>query len=109
MVVSRQADAFVVDDAILAGLLVNSPDAEKRRLLDENLGFEPDGIALRKDDPELKKLVDGTLVGLMKSGELEKLYTKRFLSPIPPNNVNLQIPMNTTFKELLRSPNDKGI
>lgn len=109
MVVSRQADAFVLDDAILAGLLANSPDGEKLKLLEENFGFEPYGIGLRKDDPEFKKLVDETLAGMMKNGEMEKLYRKWFLSPIPPNNVNLQIPMSDMLREMLRNPSDAGI
>lgn len=109
MVVSRQADAFVLDEPILAGLLANSPDAGKLKLLEENFGFEPYGIGMRRDDPEFKKLVDDTIVGMMKSGELEKLYNKWFMSPIPPNNVNLQIPMSEMLRELLRNPSDAGI
>lgn len=109
MVVSRQADAFVLDDAILSGLLADSPDGDKLKLLEENFGFEPYGIALRKGDPEFKKLVDATLIRMMKDGELEKLYTKWFMSPIPPKNVNLQIPMSGMLKELLNNPSDSGI
>lgn len=109
MVVSRQADAFVLDDAILAGMLANSPDAGKLKLLEENFGFEPYGIGLRKDDPEFKKLVDETLAGMMKNGEIEALYRKWFLSPIPPNNINLQIPMSDMLREMLRNPSDAGI
>jgi glutamate/aspartate transport system substrate-binding protein len=109
MVLSGQADAFVMDDALLSGLLANSPDADKLKLLDENVGFEPYGIGLRKDDPEFKKLVDDTLIGMMKNGELETLYNKWFLSPIPPKNITLQIPMSGMLKELLRNPNDTGI
>lgn len=109
MVVSRQADAFVLDDAILAGMLANSPDGGKLKLLEENFGFEPYGIGLRKDDPDFKKLVDETLGGMMRSGEMEKLYSKWFMSPIPPNNVNLQIPMSDMLRELLRNPSDAGI
>lgn len=109
MVVSKQADAFVLDDVLLAGLIANSPEAGKLKLLDENFGFEPYGIALRKDDPEFKKLVDSTLVEMMKRGELDRLYTKWFLSPIPPKNVNLKIPMSDMLKELLRNPSDAGI
>jgi glutamate/aspartate transport system substrate-binding protein len=109
MVLSGQADAFVMDDALLSGLLANSPDADKLKLLDENVGFEPYGIGLRKDDPEFKKLVDDTLIGMMKNGELETLYNKWFMSPIPPKNITLQIPMSGMLKELLRNPNDTGI
>jgi len=109
MVVSRQADAFVLDDAILAGLLADSPDGGKLKLLEENFGFEPYGIALRKGDPEFKKLVDTTLIRMMKDGEIEKLYTKWFMSPIPPKGVNLQIPMSGMLKDLLINPSDSGI
>jgi len=109
MVVTRQADAFVLDDALLAGLLAVSPDADKLKLLEENFGFEPYGIALRKDDPDFKRLVDATLTGMMKRGEVEKLYSKWFMSPIPPKNVNLQIPMSNMLKELLLKPDDAGI
>ncbi|MDZ4251558.1 MAG: amino acid ABC transporter substrate-binding protein [Sulfuritalea sp.] len=109
MVLSHQADAFVLDDALLAGLLAVSPDAAKLRLLDESFGFEPYGIALRKDDPEFKQLVDDTLRAMMKSGEVERIYTKWFMSPIPPNNINLQIPMSNLLRELLANPNDTGI
>jgi glutamate/aspartate transport system substrate-binding protein len=109
MVVSRQADAFVLDEPILAGLLANSPDAGKLKLLEENFGFEPYGIGMRREDPEFKKLVDDTLIGMMKSGELERLYNKWFMSPIPPNNINLKIPMSEMLRDLLRNPSDVGI
>ena len=109
MVVSRQADAFVLDEPLLAGLLANSPDAGQLKLLEENFGFEPYAIGMRRDDPEFKKLVDDTIIGMMKSGELEKLYNKWFMSPIPPNNVNLQMPMSEMLRDLLRNPSDAGI
>jgi|APLak6261703504_1056268.scaffolds.fasta_scaffold12241_2 glutamate/aspartate transport system substrate-binding protein len=109
MVVSRQADAFVLDDAMLAGLLADSPDSGKLKMLEENFGFEPYGIALRKGDPEFKRLVDTTLIRMMKDGEIEKLYTKWFMSPIPPKGVNLQIPMSGMLRDLLSNPSDSGI
>lgn len=109
MVLSRQADAFVLDEPILAGLLANSPDAGKLKLLEENFGFEPYGIGMRREDPEFKKLVDDTLVGMMKSGEMERLYSKWFMSPIPPSNINLQMPMSELLRDRLRNPDDIGI
>ena len=109
MVLSRQADAFVLDESILAVLLANSPDAGKFQLLEENFGFEPYGIGMRREDPEFKKLVDDTLIGMMKSGEMERLYNKWFMSPIPPNNINLQMPMSEMLRNLLRNPSDIGI
>ena len=66
-------------------------------------------MILRKDDPEFKALVDRTLVGMMKSGEFQRLYDKWFMSPIPPKNVNLNFPMTPPLKEAIRNPNDRGV
>ena len=46
---------------------------------------------------------------MMKSGEMETLYNKWFMSAIPPNNANLQIPMSDALKEAMRNPTDAGI
>ena len=56
-----------------------------------------------------QKLVDDTLVAMMKSGEFERIYNKWFMSPIPPNNHSLQLPMGEMLREQLRNPNDTGI
>jgi glutamate/aspartate transport system substrate-binding protein len=64
---------------------------------------------MRRDDPVFKKLVDDTLVGLMKSGELAQLYAKWFTSPIPPKGGNLNLPMSEALKKLIVNPNDKGV
>ncbi len=53
--------------------------------------------------------MDKTLSGLMKSGEINKIYAKWFTSPIPPKNVNLNLPMNAQLQEAIKNPNDKGI
>lgn len=105
-----EADVLVLDDVLLQGLLLNAPEAERARLLvlDENYGYEPYAIMFRRNDPAFKQLVDETLIGLMKSGELAKLYDKWFVSPIPPSGGNLGLPMSDLLKQLIRTPNDKG-
>ncbi len=108
MVISSQADAFVIDDALLSGLIASSAHPEKVRIIDENFGYEPYSIVMRRDDPELKRIVDQTLRGMMQSGELGRLYNKWFLSPIPPKGINLNLPMSDLLKELIRNPNDEG-
>ncbi|MBK6906082.1 MAG: amino acid ABC transporter substrate-binding protein [Rhodocyclaceae bacterium] len=106
---SAKADAFVLNDTLLAAFVAGSSNRDKYRILDEEFGLEPYGIALRRDDSEFKTLVDGALLGAIRSGELEKLYGKWFMSPIPPKNINLQMPMTDVFKALLKNPNDKGV
>jgi glutamate/aspartate transport system substrate-binding protein len=101
--------AFVMDDILLAGQIANSKAPADYKIIQESLRTEPYGIMLRKDDPAFKKVVDGTLAGLMKSGEIEKMYTKWFMSAIPPKNVNLNFPMSAALKAAFAAPNDKGV
>jgi glutamate/aspartate transport system substrate-binding protein len=106
MLETDRAVAFVMDDNLLAGLIVSSKSPADYAIVGEVLSVEPIAIMLRKDDPAFKKLVDDTVSGLMKSGELEKLYARWFLSPIPPKNVNLNFPMSEQLKKLIKSPGD---
>lgn len=109
LVESDRAAAFVMDDILLAGLVANSKNPNDFRLLDDVLRTEPYGIMLRKEDPQFKAVVDRTLSGLMKSGEISRIYSKWFESPIPPKGVNLRFPMSQELKEAIKSPNDKGV
>jgi glutamate/aspartate transport system substrate-binding protein len=109
LVTTGRASAFVMDDILLASMVANSAKPDDYVLLDEALRVEPYGLMFRKDDPQFKALVDRTLASLVKSGELQNLYTKWFMSPIPPKNVNLNFPMTQALKEALANPSDKGI
>lgn len=109
MVETGRASAFVMDEVLLAGFIANAKNPKDFAIVGPALSTEPYGIMLRKDDPQFKALVDKTLSGLMKSGEINKIYAKWFTSPIPPKNVNLNLPMNAQLQEAIKNPNDKGI
>ena len=102
-----RADAFVMDDNILAGLIATSKNPADYKIVGEVLSVEPIAIMIRKDDPSMKKVVDDTIRDMMKSGALEKLYNKWFMAPIPPKNTSVNLPMGTTLKALFAAPNDK--
>jgi glutamate/aspartate transport system substrate-binding protein len=104
---SGRADAFVMDDNILAGLIVNAKNPADFKIVGESLSEEPIAIMIPKEDPAYKKLVDDTVIGLMKSGELEKIYAKWFLSPVPPRNATVGMAMSASLKEQIANPNDK--
>ena len=104
---SGRADAFVMDDNILAGLIVNSKAPAEFKIVGESLSEEPIAIMIPKDDPAYKKLVDDTVTGLMKSGELDKIYTKWFMSAIPPRNATVGMAMSASLKNAIANPNDK--
>jgi glutamate/aspartate transport system substrate-binding protein len=103
---SGRADAFVMDDNILAGNIANAKNPADFKIAGEVLSVEPIAIMFRKDDPSFKKAVDDVIKGLMKSGDLEKLYTKWYMSPIPPKNSNLNLAMGASLKALIANPND---
>lgn len=105
-----RADAYVLDDVQLAGMIASAPNPGDYKILtQESLRQEPYGIMLRKNDPAFKALVDETVTGLMKTGAIEQLYAKWFLSPIPPKNANLNFPMTDAVREIFKSPNNKGV
>lgn len=109
LVVNGRADAFVIDDVLLAGQIANLDHPEDYEILDASLSREPYAAMFRKDDPAFKALVDRTITEMFTSGRMTELYKAWFESPIPPKNVNLNFPMNTFTKELFATPNDKGI
>jgi glutamate/aspartate transport system substrate-binding protein len=101
-----RAVAFVMDDNLLAGLIATSKNPKDYEVVGEVLNVEPIAVMVRKDDPQFKKLADDAVKGMMKSGELEKLYNKWFLSPIPPKNISMNFPMSEKLKELIKNPSD---
>ena len=104
-----RAAAFVMDDILLAGQIANSKDPAAYKILPGSLRQEPYSMMLRKDDPQFKALVDKTIDGVMKSGEINKIYAKWFTSPIPPKGINLNFPETPAIKEAFAHPNDKGV
>jgi glutamate/aspartate transport system substrate-binding protein len=104
---SGRADAFVMDDNILAGLVATAKTPADFRIVGEVLSVEPIAIMMRKDDAALKKSVDATIAAMVKSGEFDKLYNKWFMSPIPPRNTSVNLPMGATLKAAIANLNDK--
>jgi glutamate/aspartate transport system substrate-binding protein len=104
-----RAAAFIMDDILLAGQIANSKSPGDYKILPESLRQEPYSMMLRKDDAQFKALVDKTVGGIMKSGEIEKIYAKWFTSPVPPKGLNMNFPMTPPIREAFKNPNDKGV
>ena len=109
LLVNDRVTAFVMDDILLAGQIANASSPGDFKILSESLRGEPYGAMLRKDDPQFKELVDKTLSAVYKSPEIERIYNKWYMSPIPPKNVNLNFPMTPQLKTDFAAPNDKGV
>ena len=104
---SGRADAFVMDGSLLAGLIARSKNPSDFKIVGEVLSVEPIAIMFRKDDPAFKKAVDDSIIAMMKSGELAKIYDKWFMQPTPPNGVRMNMPMSEALKAALANPNDR--
>jgi len=101
--------AFVMDDILLAGQIANAGNPKNFMIIPESLRQEPYSMMLRKDDPQFKALVDRTIGAVMKSGEINAIYRKWFMSPIPPKGINMNFPMTPAIKDAFANPNDKGV
>jgi glutamate/aspartate transport system substrate-binding protein len=104
---SGRADAFVMDGQILAGNISRAKNPADFKIVGEVLSVEPIACMLRKDDPAFKKAVDDSIKGMIKSGELAKLYDKWFMQPIPPSNTKVGLPLSEATKAAWANPNDK--
>lgn len=103
---SGRADAFVMDDNILAGLIASSKNPKDFAIVGETLNVEPIAIMVRKDDPKFKKAVDDYIRGAIKTGEIDLLYKKWFMQPIAPKNTSVNLPMGKVLQGLLKNPSD---
>jgi len=108
MVETGRAVAFFMDDILLYSLVANSKNPSEWVISLDALSVEPYGIMLRRDDPSFKKVVDDAMTKVYKSGEINTIYAKWFLHPVPPKGINLNVPMSEVFKHVVAKPTDSG-
>jgi glutamate/aspartate transport system substrate-binding protein len=108
MVETGRAVAFVMDDILLAGLAAQSRSPKDYEISSVALSVEPYGIMVRKDDKAFKALADKALSEVYKSGQINAIYSKWFEKPVPPKNVNLNLPMSPALKKVMANPTSSG-
>jgi len=108
MVETGRAVAFVMDDILLYSLAAQSRSPGDYAISTVALSVEPYGIMLRKDDVSFKKVVNAAMTSLYKSGQINPIYEKWFLKPVPPKGINLNVPMSDQFKRVIANPTDSG-
>ena len=108
MVASGRAQAFAMDDVILAGLRASAKNPADFMIVGKSQQVVPYAIMLGKNDPVFKKQIDEAMTKVILDGEAERLYKKWFQQPIPPNNLNLGIPMSLLLRDSFRFPTDNA-
>jgi len=104
---SGRADAFVMDGSILAANASKSKSPKDYKMVGEVLSVEPIACMLPKGDAKLQQAMNDSIARQIKDGSLAKLYDKWFMQPIPPNNVNMNMPASEGTKAAWANPNTK--
>jgi glutamate/aspartate transport system substrate-binding protein len=68
--------------------------------------MEPPVLMLPRGDDAFKRMVDATLTRLYRSGDIQRIYEKWFLRPIPPKGVTLNFPQSPALKHAFEKPTD---
>ena len=108
MLESGRAVAFMMDDVLLYGEMVKAKKPDDWAVVGTPQSFEIYGCMLRKDDPAFKQVVDQAISATYQSGEINAIYDKWFLQPVPPKGLNLNFPMSEQIKKLIAEPTDKS-
>jgi glutamate/aspartate transport system substrate-binding protein len=98
---------MMMDDALLAGERAKTRNPKDYVITGTPQSYEAYGCMVRKDDAQMKALVDETIARIETSGEGADIYKKWFMSPIPPKQMNLDFPMSGAMRHLFAHPNDK--
>jgi glutamate/aspartate transport system substrate-binding protein len=107
MVASGEADAFVMDDVLLHGLIAGRTAEPALEVTGKLLSVEPIAIAMPLGDAAFKKLVDDEMRRLIASREAHALFDRWFLQPIPPRDASLKLPMNHLLRDFWKYPTDQ--
>jgi glutamate/aspartate transport system substrate-binding protein len=105
MLETDRAAAYVLDDVQLAIAAARSKDPSLYVISDYAFSKpEPYGIIIRKDDKPFKDLADKATSDLYKSPEIEVIYKKWFQSPVPPNGINFNYPLDPALAASFKNP-----
>ncbi|WP_256077831.1 amino acid ABC transporter substrate-binding protein [Massilia sp. YIM B04103] len=106
MMETGRAAAEANDDILLAAQVASARNPSEFQITAEALSVEPYGIMLRREDVSFKQAVDAALARLYQSDDIQRIYNKWFMSPIPPKGINLNFPMPPQLKAVLAKPTD---
>ena len=87
-------DAYGSDDVLLYGLISKSKDPSQYQVTGRFLSFDPYAIMVPRNDSTFERLGRVVMSDMMRSGEMEEVYTKWFV----PGPTNIDMPLSDTLK-----------
>ena len=94
---SGRAAAFAMDDVLLYGLIAKAKKPKDFEVIGNYLSYDPYGIMYRNNDSAFGVVVNRALSGLMRSGEINKVYDKWFVGKLP-SGETIGMPMSPLLK-----------
>ena len=94
---SGRAAAFSMDDVLLYGLIAKAKKPKDFDVVGDYLSYDPYGIMFRKNDADFAIVAYRALAGLMRSGEINKIYDKWFIGKLP-SGETIGMPMSPLLK-----------
>ena len=94
---SGRAAAFSMDDVLLYGLVASAKKPKDFDVVGDYLSYDPYGIMFRKNDADFAIVANRALSGLMRSGEINKIYDKWFIGKLP-SGATIGMPMSPLLK-----------
>lgn len=106
LMTSGRAAAFFEDDILLTGMAAASATPADYALSSEGYSVDPYALMFAKGDADFKKLADGAITALYRSGEINRIYARWFQAAIPPKGIALNFAMGPVLKNAIATPND---
>jgi glutamate/aspartate transport system substrate-binding protein len=101
-----RAQAFVMDDVLLAGLRAKSKDPSQFVIVGPALSVEQNALMMSKADPEWKRLVDQALAGTFATPDVVALQKRWFQQPIGTRGTNLALAPSAEVTQAWKHPSD---
>lgn len=101
-----RAQAFVMDDVLLAGLRAKSKDPSQYVIVGPALSVEQNALMMSKADPAWKQLVDQTLTRTFASPDAAALQKRWFQQPIGNRGTNLALAPSAEVVNAWKHPSD---
>jgi ABC-type amino acid transport substrate-binding protein len=67
-------DGYAGNKVVLANLKLRSPDPKALMFVSGDFSYEPYGIAVRRDDPDFRLAVNRAIVGLYRTGDIDRIF-----------------------------------
>ena len=100
---SGQVDAFATDDVLLHGFVAQRGLHGQYAVVGELLSYEPYALMYRKDDPQLRRVVEDAFERLAADRETDRRYDQWFMKRLPQSEASLDLPMSAQLQTIVQA------